>query len=167
MPSSLKKPRRSLSDKREAPKRVAPRRTVRVAEPEAVEDPLVMAEPQEALFQQGLILPHHKRQLILHHAAARKARHKPHKWLYIMGVAASCLIVVAGWWATVGAWIQGQIAVASQPGFQSEIQEQVDRIEAAYPMAKPSLADAKSVLTPGVASATTSTIDSAPSRERP
>jgi hypothetical protein len=50
---------------------------------------------------------------------------------------------------------------------QAEIQNQVDRIEAAYPIAKPSLADAKSVLVPGVATATTSTIDSAPSRERP
>lgn len=126
-----------------------------------------MAEPKEALFQQGLIMPHHKRQLIIHHATARQARHKPHKWLYIMGVTASCLIVAAGWWATVGSWIQGQIAMASRPGFQAEIQNEVNRIEAAYPIAKPSLADAKSVLSPGVATATTSTIDSAPSRERP
>lgn len=171
MTSPLKKPRRSLATKREAPKRATvSRRTARTpeVEPEAqAPEPLVMDEPKEALFQQGLILPHHKRQLIMHHATARKARAMPHKWLYIMGVATSCLIVAAGWWATVGTWIQGQITLASQPGIQEDVRTEVVRIQEAYPLPKPTFTDAKDLLSPGVATATTSTIDNAPSRERP
>jgi cytochrome c-type biogenesis protein CcmH/NrfG len=121
-------------------------------------------EGTQSWFQQGIVLPQHKRQLILAHAEARKARRMPHKWVYLMGVVASCLVVMTGWWFTVGSWIQGQLTYASQPGIQQEVQQQIGRLEEAYPIAKPSLADAKSVLNPLTASAATTTIDKTSSR---
>ncbi len=45
-----------------------------------------------------------KRELILAHHAARKKNGKPHPawgFGYYVGIAASCLVIVTGWWATL------------------------------------------------------------------
>lgn len=166
MPSPLKKPRRAVATARRAPRRpTAARRSAHVEqEIEATPEPLTSPEDAQSFFQQGILLPHHKRQLILAHAEARKARHMPNRWIYLMGLAASCLVVMAGWWMTVGTWIQGQLAYANQPGIQEDVRDGITHLESMYPIAKPRITDAKELFQPTAASATTSPVDNSPSR---
>ncbi len=165
MTSPLKKPRRSVTATRRAPPRsTTTRRPSASKESKIAPEPLVISDDGQDLFQQGIILPHHKRQLILAHAQARQARHMPHRWVYLMGVAASCLIVMVGWWMTVGTWIKGQIMYASQPGIQQDVRENIGRLESVYPVATPQIAGAKELLNPTAATATPTTVDKTSSR---
>ena len=163
MTSPLKKPRRSITATRRAPSRTGVQRRTSI-ETEAAPEPLVLSDQDQALFQQGIILPHHKRHLILAHAEERKSRRMPHKWVYLMGVAASCLVVMAGWWFTVGSWIQGQLAYATHTGLQQEVAQGINDIRANNPIPVPSVASAQEILKPQTASATTSTVDNVSSR---
>lgn len=144
-------PRRPLSDARHAPPR-RPAKRISVVKHEKAKE--LAAEPAPALenigfFQQGILSPGQKRELILAHAKARQARNLPHSWLYIMGVAVSCLVVVGGWWLTVGSWVRNQVTYAARPSIQEEVRREMERIEATYPFPKPDFVEARAALTQG------------------
>lgn len=145
------KPRRPTTDARHAPPRRAVKRISVVKHAKAKE---LAAEPVPALanvgfFQQGLLSAEQKRELILAHAKVRQARNLPHSWFYIMGVATSCLVVLGGWWLTVGSWVRTQMTVAAQTSVQEDVRREMERLEAKYPFPKPDFAEAKAALTQG------------------
>lgn len=145
------KPRRATTDARHAPPRRPAKRISAVKHVKAAD---LAAEPAPALenvafFQQGILSHAQKRELILAHAKARQARNVPNSWFYLMGVAASCLVVIGGWWLTVGSWVRTQMTLVRRPSIQEDIRREMDRLEAKYPFPKPNLADAKAALTQG------------------
>ncbi|MBP7005705.1 hypothetical protein KBB27_01105 [Patescibacteria group bacterium] len=141
--------RRSVSEARHAPPRRATTRTTTVRKTVTKakssthhEEPL--HEPSligSSFFQQGLLTPDQKRELILAHASARQTRTTPRGWMYVFGVAAACLMVAGGWWMTVGSWIHGKMELAKEPTFQESVRNEIANMEILYPIQKPTLAD--------------------------
>ena len=153
-PSSRKAPPRPKRTETPSPRAATKRLSFvkasakRELEVPARQKPTAVEAPQTAFFQQGLLSHDQKRELILAHAAARQARRLPKGWFYVMGIVASCLVVMAGWWLTVGSWIRGQVELAKHTSFQQEVRQEIGRLEAAYPLQKPTIAEAKAVLLP-------------------
>lgn len=145
------KPRRATTEARHAPPRRPAKRISTVKHVKAAE---LAAEPAPALenvpfFQQGILSHAQKRELILAHAKARQVRNTPNSWFYLMGVAASCLVVIGGWWLTVGSWVRSQMTLVARPAIQEDIRREMERLEAKYPFPKPNFVDAKAALTQG------------------
>lgn len=79
-----------------------------------------------------LIVPHHKHALIKAHADVRHKVRTGWGWGYYIGVAASCLVVVSGWWLTLDKNIRTnmnpgrdplvQVLDSSAQDFQAQLQ---------------------------------------------
>ncbi len=109
-------------------------------------------EPQTVSFQEGILDPHHKRRLIHAHATARKARHVPHhQWLTILGITTACLVLIGGWWLTMGPWMKGQLIVKTEAGFTDQVRQETLRMEQKYGLSNietPSFEEALRAATP-------------------
>ncbi len=131
MPRSLTPRRRSVDGARKAPVR-----RVR-AVPVKHEAPLELPSFTDVLFQQGLVSPDHKRGLILAHAHARHARPKVRRWVYFSSVALCSLVLMAGWWLTVGDWVRARTQLVDAGAIQRQIGTESNRLEQAYLGVKP------------------------------
>lgn len=102
-------------------------------------------KPLKALPGEWLLKPRDKRELILAHAAARAARRVGGKWTYLIGVSASCLVLVSGWWLTVGTELRQrlQIPTANRPSFSQEVRKEMNSVEESlgFPQSAPSFSD--------------------------
>lgn len=81
-----------------------------------------------------VLSPDEKRELILAHHAARTKRGKPHPawgWGYYVGIAASCLVILTGWWLTLGSSLRYQ-AQPSTESLTGIIKNSVDEFQASW-----------------------------------
>lgn len=92
------------------------------------------AEPRVLTFQEGIVDPYHKQQLIRAHTEARRARHHPrHRWMLTVGLGMACVLLAGGWWLTVGTWMRGQMSRRTQaPGLAEQIRQETVRLEQKY-----------------------------------
>lgn len=93
-----------------------------------------VTERRTLTFQEGIVDPYHKQQLIRAHTEARRARHHPHhRWMLTVGLGLACVLLAGGWWLTVGTWMRGQLGRTTQaPGLAEQVRQETARLEQKY-----------------------------------
>ncbi|MFA6429487.1 MAG: hypothetical protein WCV84_03230 [Patescibacteria group bacterium] len=71
------------------------------------------------------------RDMILRHSLVRANQPQPSKWAFPIGVLASCLVIVSGWWMTLDTNIRFR-QPAMEHGLVQTFTESVERTKAAY-----------------------------------
>jgi hypothetical protein len=75
-----------------------------------------------------------KRELILAHHAARQKNPHPRGWGvgYYVGIAASCLVIITGWWMTVGTNLRHGLSTEPDEAAQI-IQTNIEKFREGFP----------------------------------
>lgn len=105
----MKKATRRIPSKRRAPRAVSS---------VLHEDPRILSEEE-------------KHELILAHAQARKNEPREFGLGYYIAVAASCLVVMTGWWLTLGTTISSGVPQQSDPAVEA-LKEATEQLQASF-----------------------------------